>query len=84
MRSIEEFINFNQTSEQAFNELTEEEKQLIRLVCLEKTNREIAGAMGITEKKTRDGLKNLYEKLHLKGRLELLLSAIKNALVFEG
>ncbi len=61
--------------------LTEREIQFIQLACTERTYKEIADIMFISAR-TADGYRdNLFEKLGLKGRVGLVIYAIKNRLI---
>jgi DNA-binding CsgD family transcriptional regulator len=50
--------------------LTAAEKRVLALVSLAKTNKEIAGALGISPSTVKRHLENLLKKLHLKNRVE--------------
>jgi DNA-binding NarL/FixJ family response regulator len=59
-------------------QLTEKEKQFLRLNCSEMTYKEIASVMHISPR-TVDGYRDqLFEKLDIKSRVGLVLFAIKN------
>ena len=49
--------------------LTEREKEVLGLLAAGKTNKEIAGALGIAENTVKNHLKNILEKLHLENRV---------------
>jgi DNA-binding NarL/FixJ family response regulator len=53
--------------------LTPREKELAALILEGKSNREIAEALGITERTVKAHLGRIYEKLHVSNRLELAL-----------
>ena len=62
-------------------ELTQKETQFLRLICSEKTYKEIASEMRLSPR-TIDGYRDmLFEKLGIKSRVGLVLFAIKNRLV---
>ena len=51
--------------------LTEREKEIARMVLDGRSNREIAQDLGITERTVKAHLGNIYEKLHVRNRLQL-------------
>lgn len=57
--------------------LTEREIETTELVLESKSNREIAGELGITERTVKAHLRNVFEKLDVTDRLSLVLK-IKN------
>lgn len=58
--------------------LKEREVKFIKLACTEMTYKEIAKAMFLSPK-TIDGYRDsIYEKLHLKNRIGMILYAIRN------
>ncbi len=62
-------------------QLTEKEKQFLRLNCSEMTYKEIAAMMHISPR-TVDGYRDtLFEKLEIKSRVGLVLFAIKNKII---
>jgi DNA-binding NarL/FixJ family response regulator len=62
----------------AETELKEREIEFLKLACTEKTYKEIAGEMFLSPK-TIDGYREaLFEKLHIKSRVGLVIYAIKN------
>lgn len=62
-------------------QLTEKEKEFLRLNCSEMTYKEIAAKMGISPR-TVDGYRDqLFEKLEIKSRVGLVLYAIKNKFI---
>ena len=61
--------------------LNPKEIEFLKLVCTEKTYKEIADEMHLSHR-TIDGYRdNLFEKLHIKSRVGLVLFAIKNGIV---
>ncbi len=62
-------------------ELTERERQVIRLVAQGKSNREIAEALVISEKTAKAHISNMLSKLGLDDRTQMAIYAIKNGLV---
>ncbi len=60
--------------------LTDREREVIDLVCLGMKTREIADSLFITENTVRHHLTSVFNKLELKGRLELVIYCFKNGL----
>ena len=73
--------NINHSEDAGYNEqlqLSGNEIQFLRLVCLEMTYKEIADAMHLSPR-TIDGYRDaLFEKLQVKTRVGLVIYAIKN------
>jgi NarL family two-component system response regulator LiaR len=63
------------------NELTEREKEVLRLVATGMNNREIAQELFISEKTVKTHVSNILGKLNLDQRTQLVIYAIKNKLV---
>lgn len=61
--------------------LTEREKEVVKLLCMGLKTRDIADALFITENTVRHHLTSVFNKLEIKGRLELVIYAFKNGLV---
>ena len=60
--------------------LTEREKEVLGLLAAGKTNKEIAGALGIAENTVKNHLKNILEKLHLENRVQAATFALRQEL----
>jgi NarL family two-component system response regulator LiaR len=60
--------------------LTQREREVIRLVALGHSNREIAEALVISEKTAKAHVSNMLGKLGLEDRTQLAIYAIKNGL----
>jgi NarL family two-component system response regulator LiaR len=67
--------------ETSLNELTEREKEVLRLVALGNNNREISQQLFISEKTVKTHVSNILGKLNLDQRTQLVIYAIKNKLV---
>lgn len=63
------------------NELTEREREVIRLVATGRNNREISQELFISEKTVKTHISNIMGKLNLEHRTQLAIYAIKNNLV---
>ena len=62
-------------------DLTEREKDFLRLICDGCDNKEIAAKLFLAEGTVRNGISRLLEKLNLKDRTQLAVFAIKNVIV---
>jgi NarL family two-component system response regulator LiaR len=62
-------------------EVTERERDVIRLVARGCSNQEIAAELVISEKTVKTHISNILSKLHLKDRTRLAIHAIKAGLV---
>ncbi|MZP29484.1 response regulator [Heliobacterium undosum] len=63
------------------DELTEREKEVLRLIAQGATNATIAGALFISEKTVKNHITNIFRKLQVKDRTQAALYAIKHRLV---
>lgn len=61
--------------------LTEKQKQIVRLVALGKTNKEIALAMGISANTVAVHKNNIMKKLGINKSVILCLYAVKNGIL---
>lgn len=59
-----------------YNDLTEREKEVLRLITLGGANKEIAKKMGITEKTVKNHLTNIFQTLHVNNRTKAALYAL--------
>jgi len=71
----------NSSEEDSIEELTGREREVIRLVAVGRSNREIAQELFISEKTVKTHISNLLGKLNLEHRTQLAIYAIKNKLV---
>ena len=61
--------------------LTPRERDVVRGVVAAKTNREIAGELGLTEQSVKNLLSTTYLKCGVRNRLELALYAVRHRIV---
>ena len=61
--------------------LSPREIGVLELVTEGKTNKEIAGALGIAENTVKNHLKNILEKLHLENRVQAATFALREGLL---
>lgn len=58
------------------NDLTEREKEVLRLIALGGTNKEIANKLGVTEKTVKNHISNIFQTLHVNNRTKAALYAL--------
>jgi DNA-binding NarL/FixJ family response regulator len=68
-------------SEDLYELLTDREKQVLRLVALGESNKEVADALGISVKTAMSHREHLMEKLGLRNRTDLIKFAIKKGVI---
>jgi DNA-binding NarL/FixJ family response regulator len=61
--------------------ITEQEKEIISLILLGQTNKQIGQKFSLSEHTVKHHLSRIYRKLGVSSRLQLTLFAIKNELV---
>ncbi|MCL4488204.1 MAG: response regulator transcription factor [Chloroflexi bacterium] len=62
-------------------DLTDREKEVLRLVAEGSTNRDIAVKLNVTENTVKYHLKNILEKLHLRNRAQAVAYAMQTGLL---
>ncbi|MDE3088896.1 MAG: response regulator transcription factor [Chloroflexota bacterium] len=62
-------------------DLTEREKEVLRLVAEGSTNRDIAGKLSVSENTIKYHLKNILDKLHLRNRAQAAAYAMQTGLL---
>ena len=60
--------------------LSERERQLLAHIAQGETNREIAHALGLSEKTVRNYVSQLLQKLHLSNRAEAAVFAVRHGI----
>lgn len=78
-QSIRKEVNVPQEAKNF--DLTEREKDFLRLICDGCDNKEIASRLFLAEGTVRNGISRLLEKLKLKDRTQLAVFAIKNNII---
>jgi DNA-binding NarL/FixJ family response regulator len=63
--------------------LTPRERDVVRALVAGRTNREIASELNLGEQAIKNLLSIVYQKCHVRNRLELALFAINHGLVSE-
>ena len=62
-------------------ELTPRERDLVRCIIAGKTNREIARVLHLNEQAVKNVFTTIYQKCHVRNRLELALFAMQHDLL---
>ncbi len=68
-------------TEDLYDLLTDREKQVLRLVAMGQSNKEVADALGISVKTAMSHREHLMEKLRLRNRTDLIKFAIKKGVI---
>jgi NarL family two-component system response regulator LiaR len=69
------------SAENALDQLTEREMEVLRLIAQGKSNKEIADTLVISEKTVKTHVSNLLSKLHLADRTQAAIYAFRQRLV---
>ncbi|MFH1854049.1 MAG: response regulator transcription factor [Candidatus Omnitrophota bacterium] len=71
---------FIKEGDKFYNDLTEREKDILRLIALGGTNKEIAKKLGIVEKTVKNHISNIFQTLHVNNRTKAALYALNKKL----
>ncbi len=61
--------------------LTPREREILRLIALGEANKQIAGALEITEHTVKSHLKNIFAKLQARDRTEAVTAALRRGII---
>jgi two-component system, NarL family, nitrate/nitrite response regulator NarL len=64
--------------------LTAREREVVALACSAYSNKDLAGKLGISQNTAKRHFTNIFDKLGVSNRLELLIFAIDHGLNKEG
>lgn len=81
MKEFARIQNERTTDMKVFADLTDREREILKLVALAKSNKEIAEALFISEKTVKNHISNILFKLQANDRTEAALYAAKHGLV---
>lgn len=59
-----------------YSGLTEREKEILRLIALGGTNKEIAGKLGLSEKTIKNHISSIFQTLHVNNRTQAAIYAL--------
>lgn len=65
---------------ESFNDLTEREKEILRLIALGGRNKEIARKLRIAEKTVKNHISNIFSTLHVNNRTQAAIYALEKRL----
>lgn len=74
--------SFNPYKKTCKPQLTEKEIAIVKLICMEKSNKEIASALNLSIRTVEGHREKILEKIHAKNSVGLVVYAIKNK-IFE-
>lgn len=80
-RMVRRMQNGENDESNPFQELTDRELDVLRMIAVGKNNQEIAGELVISEKTVKTHITNLLSKLHLKDRTQAAVYAWQNGIV---
>lgn len=60
-----------------YNDLTEREKEVLRLIALGGSNKEISQKLGITEKTVKNHISHIFQILHVNNRTQAAIYALE-------
>jgi DNA-binding NarL/FixJ family response regulator len=60
--------------------LTPREREIVRAIAHGRTNREVAENLGLSEQTVKNQLSVVFQKLHVKNRLELAVYVMRHGL----
>ncbi len=60
-----------------YSDLTEREKEILRLIALGGTNKEIAQKLSISEKTVKNHISNIFQTLHINNRTKAAIYALE-------
>lgn len=63
--------------EKFYSDLTEREKDILRLIALGGTNKEIAQKLNISEKTVKNHISNIFQTLHVNNRTQAAIYALE-------
>jgi DNA-binding NarL/FixJ family response regulator len=82
-RALERVLRREYSAQQLSQSLTARELQMVKMVANGLSNKETARKLSITEGTVKIHLHNIYQKLEVKGRMQLMLYAQKEGLAEE-
>jgi len=65
-----------QEGDKFYSDLTEREKEILRLIALGGTNKEIANKLDISEKTVKNHISNIFQTLHVNNRTQAAIYAL--------
>ena len=78
LQTADEIPAGNFAGHEGIEPLTVREKEVINLIVAGKDNNEIAATLGISKKTVKNYINNIYSKLQVKSRYEVISYILKN------
>jgi DNA-binding NarL/FixJ family response regulator len=76
-----DMVNGTSTPKEFYDGLTDREIEIMKLMAVGKANKHIAYSLKISEKTVRNHISHIYEKLQIYDRAQVVLYAVRKALV---
>jgi DNA-binding NarL/FixJ family response regulator len=83
-RILSEFVRGRGKDRQPVEEITDREREVLRLLATGATNREIAASLHLSEHTVNYHMKNILAKLHLRNRAQVVAYAFREGLIRPG
>jgi two-component system, NarL family, invasion response regulator UvrY len=79
--SIQKNLSHSETKEDTFKDISEREREFIKLACTELTYQQIADKMNLSPKTIEGYREALFQRFNFKNRVSLAMFAVKNGIV---
>jgi len=76
-----EMLSGNSTPKEFYDGLTAREIEILKLIAMGQANAQIARRLDISDKTVRNHVSNMYEKLHIYDRSQVVLYGVRKGLV---
>ena len=78
---VVEMLSGNSTPKEFYDGLTAREIEILKLIAMGQSNAQIARRLDISDKTVRNHVSNMYEKLHIYDRSQVVLYGVRKGLV---
>ena len=78
---VVEMLSGNSTPKEFYDGLTAREVEILKLIAMGQANAQIARRLDISDKTVRNHVSNMYEKLHIYDRSQVVLYGVRKGLV---
>ena len=78
---VVEMLSGNSTPKEFYDGLTAREVEILKLIAMGQANKQIARRLDISDKTVRNHVSNMYEKLHIYDRSQVVLYGVRKGLV---
>ena len=76
-----DMLSGNSTPKEFYDGLTAREVEIMKLIAMGQANKQIARRLDISDKTVRNHVSNMYEKLHIYDRSQVVLYGVRKGLV---